>query len=434
MSFIIKLCFILLFFFTILINCSKKWSNGRIPYILDQKLRKNNYQKKSLFNTLVDLNNFTCLKFIPKTENDTNYVEFRYYSRNPRCWNFLTYTNGLNIVTAGPSCLTQNSSVYRHIFTDCDIQYINLFYNCPKFIPQMLDCDSSYTIPIDKKLKNHYKFNEKKQKWTSSKNMIKKIRSQNTFNITNFASEYIKNLIKLYKEKNKIPSKLTTTEKYPLSTIKSTTMYITKTTPFITTTPLILTTTINNNILQETTTTKKTNITNDICEINCNFNAFLKRLFVLHNENFYVRDTMLESDTLSLKQLQTDNYLIKSGEAFIANSENNGICSCTVPLYRLFNSIISDHFYTTNETELKSARTLNGYKFEKIEGYCTQNFACGALLPLYRFYNPLISDHLYTTDEKEMLFYRNNLIHGYFFEKIECYLWDRKDVIKYCSK
>uniref|UniRef100_A0A0K0E5B3 Astacin domain-containing protein n=1 Tax=Strongyloides stercoralis TaxID=6248 RepID=A0A0K0E5B3_STRER len=433
MVFINNLHFTFLFGLTTLIYCSKKWSNGKIPYILDQKLRTNYYQKKSLFNTLVDINKQTCLKFIPKTENDKNFVEFRYHSRNPSCWDFLTYTNGLNVVTAGPSCLASNVSTQKHNFTDCDIQYINLFYNCPKFIPQMLNCESSYTISLNNKIKNSSKLNKKKQKSTSFIKPTKKLRLQKKLNFKNNTSNDINELLKLYKKINTIPSNFTIIKKNQLSTIKPTSTYISKISSFFNTTTPIITTTNPTYILEERSTTEKLKTTNDTCEINCNIKINLKRLFVLRNENFNVRDTMLESDTLSLKQLQTDNYLIQSGKAFIANIENNNICSCTVPLYRLYNSIISDHFYTTNETELKRAKTLNRYKFEKIEGYCTENFACGAFLPLYRFYNPLISDHLYTTDDEEMMFYKNNLIHGYIFEKIECYLWDRQNIINYCS-
>uniref|UniRef100_A0A0N5BEZ9 Astacin domain-containing protein n=1 Tax=Strongyloides papillosus TaxID=174720 RepID=A0A0N5BEZ9_STREA len=437
MVFINILFFTTLYVLITLNNCSNKWPNGTIPYIFDQKLRTNYLQKYSLFNTLIDLNKRTCLRFVPKKEKDTNFVEFRYYTRNPSCWNFLTYSNGSNIVAGGPACLSPKNLFHKHNFTDCDIQYINLLYKCPKFIPQLLNCNSSYTILTDKKVKNLYKFNEKKQKWFGNNESFKKYDVNKKDNFLNVTTKDIKELLRLYKKTNNTSLNSIFTKKVQLPTIKSSTIPIPKATSFIETTTSTM------------TTTKQTKVINDTCDINCNFNIYLKRLFVLHNGNFNVRDTMLESDTLSLKQLQTDNYILQSkekifflnkfsifldGDAFISKMENNDSCSCTVPLYRLFNSIISDHFYTTNETELRSARAINGYKFEKIEGYCSQNAGCGALLPLYRFYNPLINDHLYTTDGKEMLFYKNNLIYGYIFERIECYLWNRQNIIKYCNK
>ena len=40
----------------------------------------------------------------------------------------------------------------------------------------------------------------------------------------------------------------------------------------------------------------------------------------------------------------------------------------TVPFYRLFSQGLSDHFYTTNETERNSALGA-GYQDEGVEGY-----------------------------------------------------------------
>lgn len=103
------------------------------------------------------------------------------------------------------------------------------------------------------------------------------------------------------------------------------------------------------------------------------------------------------------------------GGAEIANQHYTG----TVPLYRYYNG--SDHFYTTNYNELGAGR--NGYVLERIEGYIypTDPFKVPAqrnpaVVPLYRYYNG--SDHFYTTDYSELGSGRN----GYVLEKIEGYV------------
>uniref|UniRef100_A0A0N5A0K8 Astacin domain-containing protein n=1 Tax=Parastrongyloides trichosuri TaxID=131310 RepID=A0A0N5A0K8_PARTI len=424
----------ILFVVCVKVYCYKKWPYGRIPYVLDQKIRKNNALKTTLYNTITDLNKQTCLKFFPKTEKDESFVEFKYYSRNPSCWNFLKYKKGSNRIAAGPSCLAPNNTTNKHIFTDCDIQYINLMYKCPKYKPTILNCSSSYTITIDQNENSSYIFNEKRKKLDFKPNFVKKISSQN---------KVVEKIKKGLNKQNLIGNySILTTSTSKSNDIPSLNNFNFTSTKVIlkTTTPSIREDLIKTSFLEliKDKINKKSNLNlrnmNNTCGENCNFNGYLKRVFVLYNGNFNVKDSILETDTLSLKQLQSDNYIVQNANAFIANNEDNNGCLCTIPLYRLYNSLLSDHFYTTNETEFKTARTINGYKFEKIEGYCTQYAGCGAFLPLYRFYNPIFSDHLYTTDEKEMIFYKSNPIHGYIFEKIECYLWKRESNKENCSE
>uniref|UniRef100_A0AC35TI94 Uncharacterized protein n=1 Tax=Rhabditophanes sp. KR3021 TaxID=114890 RepID=A0AC35TI94_9BILA len=256
----------------------------------------------------------------------------------------------------------------------------------------------------------------------------------------------------------------TTTAEIPKTTIESTTTTASlpeTTTTLLTTIPSTTTTRkLTSTTQKSTTTTEQNNIIEGelfgptpktikpirkwtkkdkiisshlTCSSTCEYEGDLRPLFRLYNGILGINDNMLESDPIMLKQLQMNNYVIKHSKTYIAEVEDTELCQCAVPLYRLYNELNHDHFYTTNNTEADSARDRAGYVFQNIEGYCTQYAGCGAFLPLYRFYNPFLRDHLYTTDQAEMLFFKTNLIQGYVFEKIECYLWAFEVPTKNCQ-
>lgn len=87
----------------------------------------------------------------------------------------------------------------------------------------------------------------------------------------------------------------------------------------------------------------------------------------------------------------------------------------TVPLYRYWNPTIGDHFYTTNWNELGSGRW--GWKYEGVQCYVHSGAATGAR-GLYRYWNPTAGDHFYTTDWNELGSGR----YGWHFEGVQCYV------------
>uniref|UniRef100_A0A7M5V6T6 Peptidase S1 domain-containing protein n=1 Tax=Clytia hemisphaerica TaxID=252671 RepID=A0A7M5V6T6_9CNID len=76
----------------------------------------------------------------------------------------------------------------------------------------------------------------------------------------------------------------------------------------------------------------------------------------------------------------------------------------SVPLYQ-YNKPDKDHMYTIDPKEIgvttPGAEGKNGYKFQKIVGYCYPEPKDGTI-PLYRYYKAKIVNHFYTTDGKEM--------------------------------
>ena len=88
----------------------------------------------------------------------------------------------------------------------------------------------------------------------------------------------------------------------------------------------------------------------------------------------------------------------------------------SIPLYRYWNAGNSDHFYTTDRTELGDRAF--GWNFEKIEGYVYAEQLPGTV-PLYRYWNAGSSDHFYTTDRTEL----GDRAFGWVLERIQCYVF-----------
>lgn len=96
----------------------------------------------------------------------------------------------------------------------------------------------------------------------------------------------------------------------------------------------------------------------------------------------------------------------------------NGVTVEAFPLYRYWNSSVTDHFYTTNYNELGSGK--NGYIFERIEAYIPTSQYSGTT-PFYRYFNPSTGDHFYTTNYSELGEGRNGYLRedtvGYVFSQ-----------------
>lgn len=72
----------------------------------------------------------------------------------------------------------------------------------------------------------------------------------------------------------------------------------------------------------------------------------------------------------------------------------------TVPLYRVFNPVLVDHFYTTSLAEKNAAMSNLGYVDEGVAGYVYPDDECGGV-PLYRAYSVALTDHFYTASVSE---------------------------------
>lgn len=75
--------------------------------------------------------------------------------------------------------------------------------------------------------------------------------------------------------------------------------------------------------------------------------------------------------------------------------------SPAVPVYRLVNSVTSQHFYTTNADE-GDGMIQSGYRFDSIEFYSHVSQQSGDIA-MYRMYSPKTGNHFFTTDQNERI-------------------------------
>lgn len=92
-------------------------------------------------------------------------------------------------------------------------------------------------------------------------------------------------------------------------------------------------------------------------------------------------------------------------------------------MYRLYNRVTGEHFYTANERE-RDILTTYDWNYEGIGWYAPVKSST----PVYRLYNPKASDHHYTTNIKERDFLVNA---GWRYEGIGWYSDDYKAVPLY---
>lgn len=120
--------------------------------------------------------------------------------------------------------------------------------------------------------------------------------------------------------------------------------------------------------------------------------------------NSYMRDyfwttSEKEANELSLEyDWGTGNYQFIGIDGFaeMTPSDRN------VPVYRFWNEKTSDHFYTTSEDEKKQLQDnlTNGkdnYEYEGISWYAPVSSG----KPVYRFFDIVSYDHYYTSNEEE---------------------------------
>ncbi|GMT15506.1 hypothetical protein PFISCL1PPCAC_6803, partial [Pristionchus fissidentatus] len=168
------------------------------------------------------------------------------------------------------------------------------------------------------------------------------------------------------------------------------------------------------------------------CSSACDYSGRLLPLLRSFNPRIGVFDHFYTTDTVTDATMTSNGYDEEDPVGYLGmEGPADAFCTCLRPLFRLFHPVINNHFYTSNETERAGAEAL-GYKFERIEGYCTSEPACGAYMPLSRFFAPLMSDHLYTTAVEEATVLKNTFS-GYGFERVECYLWQYETANRACE-
>ncbi|KAL3102332.1 hypothetical protein niasHS_003741 [Heterodera schachtii] len=111
------------------------WPRARIPFEDDPRLLVDPDQAVALNNARMDLQVRTCVRLVPRRA-EADYVFFSDLGPHIECWNMFEPfpPKGRILVNAGTSCLEPMRRPHRprRVFSDCDIEYINHLYNCPR--------------------------------------------------------------------------------------------------------------------------------------------------------------------------------------------------------------------------------------------------------------------------------------------------------------
>ncbi|KAJ3893785.1 hypothetical protein GG344DRAFT_31328, partial [Lentinula edodes] len=130
------------------------------------------------------------------------------------------------------------------------------------------------------------------------------------------------------------------------------------------------------------------------CANNANAIPFLRAFSSTGKDHFYTTNST-EMNSVAIAQ---DAYSFEGDATFLWSTQETS----TVPLYRLYSQTANDHFYTIDDNETSEA-IASGYAFDTdshIAGYVYPYSICGAS-PMYRLYSSSSSDHFYTMSQAE---------------------------------
>ncbi|XP_025988895.2 zinc metalloproteinase nas-7 [Solenopsis invicta] len=91
------------------------WPNGEVPYVIEGDFNK--AQRDLILKTICQYHEYTCIRFVPKTEETTNYIAIT--SNNTGCHSNVGMKGGRQIVNLQiPGCVTKIGTV-EHEFMHC---------------------------------------------------------------------------------------------------------------------------------------------------------------------------------------------------------------------------------------------------------------------------------------------------------------------------
>ncbi|KAJ4465467.1 hypothetical protein C8R41DRAFT_97863 [Lentinula lateritia] len=121
---------------------------------------------------------------------------------------------------------------------------------------------------------------------------------------------------------------------------------------------------------------------------------FLRASSIIQSDHFYTTNISEIEGTLA-----NGVFAFDGNSAFLWSTPQPG----TIPLFRLYNENSTDHFYTMSSDELPEMMA-RGWAYDTAPnhtaGYVYPFSICGAA-PIYRLFNPTITDHFYTMDIAE---------------------------------
>ena len=139
-------------------------------------------------------------------------------------------------------------------------------------------------------------------------------------------------------------------------------------------------------------------------------------------DHFYTLDAE-EIGTIEIGRTGKHGYAYEGVECKIHRSKVEN----SYPLYRYVKDSIMDHFYTLSSDEIGTVTPgevgKHGYKSEGVAGYCFITQYPGTI-PLYRYWDRVSGDHFYTTSYREIGTRTPGNVgtHGYRYGGVACFV------------
>jgi hypothetical protein len=126
----------------------------------------------------------------------------------------------------------------------------------------------------------------------------------------------------------------------------------------------------------------------------------------LRSGTYYVSVTAPEANTSNALTQATNNYNYGAQVTVASNyrlTVSDPLTGMTAPVYRFYNSRSGVHFYTSNTAERDSLTNnpTGGYQFEGAAFKVANAQNDPGQMPLFRFYNTVVGNHFYTASTTE---------------------------------
>ena len=110
-------------------------------------------------------------------------------------------------------------------------------------------------------------------------------------------------------------------------------------------------------------------------------------------------DHFYTTNTTEMNSFLANGYTAQGIAAYILPSDTQA--PNAVPLFRLYSSKSTDHYYTANASNRDTVLSRGNYVSDGIAGYVYPDQECGTV-PFWRVYNHGLPDNFFTTDQAEV--------------------------------
>ncbi|PIL35317.1 hypothetical protein GSI_02042 [Ganoderma sinense ZZ0214-1] len=110
-------------------------------------------------------------------------------------------------------------------------------------------------------------------------------------------------------------------------------------------------------------------------------------------------DHFFTTNQTEMDAFLANGYVAQGIAAYILPSDTEA--PTAVPLFRMYSAQYRDHYYTANATNRDVLLSQSSYVSDGIAGFVYPDQECGTV-PFYRIYDHAIGDNFFTTDQAEI--------------------------------